>query len=161
MSSMLWLWVTTLQRPPTERMTPSSLAEIESLTASLRRMDSQVTYSFLNLSLQEVVEYQVMQEKPRTFGERMKEGAGGCWWCRCWGRFPWGAGPCPPGAWRWPGRQTGLEILSKAEKLEDIITLESALSDVRYQIESLTPSSLAEGTRALMLAYRSRYRPPP
>lgn len=31
-----------------------------------------------------------------------------------------------------------LEILSKAEKLEDVITLEQALSNVRYQIESLT-----------------------
>lgn len=31
-----------------------------------------------------------------------------------------------------------LDILSKADRLEDIITLESALSDVRYQIESLT-----------------------
>ena len=31
-----------------------------------------------------------------------------------------------------------LELLSKAEKLEDLITLESALADVRYQIESLT-----------------------
>jgi len=31
-----------------------------------------------------------------------------------------------------------LEILSKAEKLEDVITLEQALSDVRYEIESLT-----------------------
>ena len=31
-----------------------------------------------------------------------------------------------------------LDILSKAEKLEDVITLEQALSDVRYQIESLT-----------------------
>ncbi|MEM1485000.1 DUF4349 domain-containing protein [Oscillospiraceae bacterium PP1C4] len=31
-----------------------------------------------------------------------------------------------------------LEILKKAEKLEDVITLEKALSDVRYQIESLT-----------------------
>lgn len=45
--------------------------QIESLTASLRRMDSQVTYSFLNLSIQEVVEYQTVQEKPRTFGQRM------------------------------------------------------------------------------------------
>ncbi len=45
--------------------------QIESLTASLRRMDSQVAYSFLDLSLQEVVEYQVVQEKPQTFGERM------------------------------------------------------------------------------------------
>lgn len=50
--------------------------QIESLTASLRRMDSQVTYSYLNLSLREVVEYQVVQEKPRTFGERMKEAYG-------------------------------------------------------------------------------------
>jgi hypothetical protein len=31
-----------------------------------------------------------------------------------------------------------LDILSKAEKLDDVITLEQALSDVRYQIESLT-----------------------
>lgn len=45
--------------------------QIESLTASLRRMDSQVTYSFLDLSLHEVVEYQTVQEKPRTFGQRM------------------------------------------------------------------------------------------
>lgn len=50
--------------------------QIESLTASLRRMDSQVTYSYLNLSLREVVEYQVVQEKPRTFGERLKEAGG-------------------------------------------------------------------------------------
>lgn len=50
--------------------------QIESLTASLRRMDSQVTYSYLNLSLQEVVEYQEVQEKPRTFGERLREAGG-------------------------------------------------------------------------------------
>ena len=31
-----------------------------------------------------------------------------------------------------------LELLKKAEKLEDLITLENALADVRYQIESLT-----------------------
>lgn len=36
--------------------------QIESLTASLRRMDSQVAYSYLNISLQEVVEYQEIQE---------------------------------------------------------------------------------------------------
>ena len=29
-----------------------------------------------------------------------------------------------------------LEILSKAEKLEDVVQLQTALSDVRYQIES-------------------------
>lgn len=50
--------------------------QIESLTASLRRMDSQVTYSYLNISLREVVEYQEIQEKPRTFGERMSEAFG-------------------------------------------------------------------------------------
>lgn len=50
--------------------------QIESLTAAIRRMDSQVAYSYLNISLQEVVEYQQVQEKPRTFGERMSEAAG-------------------------------------------------------------------------------------
>lgn len=50
--------------------------QIESLTATLRRMDNQVTYSYLNLYLQEVVEYQQIQEKPRTYGERMREAAG-------------------------------------------------------------------------------------
>jgi len=50
--------------------------QIESLTASIRRMDSQVTYSYLNISLREVVEYQEIQEKPRTFGERMSEAFG-------------------------------------------------------------------------------------
>lgn len=50
--------------------------QIERLTAALRRMDSQVAYSYLNISLQEVVEYQQVQEKPRTYGERMKEAAG-------------------------------------------------------------------------------------
>lgn len=50
--------------------------QIESLTAALRRMDSQVTYSYLNISLREVVEYQEIQEKPRTFGERMNEAFG-------------------------------------------------------------------------------------
>ena len=50
--------------------------QIESLTASLRRMDSQVTYSYLNISLREVVEYQEVQEKPRTFGERISEAFG-------------------------------------------------------------------------------------
>lgn len=49
--------------------------QIESLTASLRRMDNQVTFSYLNLYLQEVVEYQQIQEKPRTYGDRMREAA--------------------------------------------------------------------------------------
>ena len=50
--------------------------QIESLTASLRRMDSQVAYSYLNISLREVVEYQEVQEKPRSFGEQMREAFG-------------------------------------------------------------------------------------
>ncbi len=47
--------------------------QIESLTASLRRMDSQVTYSYLNISLQEVVEYRTIQEKPQNFGEQLSD----------------------------------------------------------------------------------------
>ena len=50
--------------------------QIESLTASLRRMDSQVTYSYLNISLREVVEYQEIQEKPQTFGEKLRDAFG-------------------------------------------------------------------------------------
>ena len=50
--------------------------QIESLTASLRRMDSQVAYSYLNISLQEVVEYQEIQEKPKTFGEKLRDAFG-------------------------------------------------------------------------------------
>lgn len=50
--------------------------QIESLTATLRRMNNQVAYSYLNLYLQEVVEYQQIQEKPRTYGDRMREAAG-------------------------------------------------------------------------------------
>lgn len=45
--------------------------EIETLTASVRRMDSQVQYSFLNLSLNEVVDYEPVNDIPRTFGDRM------------------------------------------------------------------------------------------
>lgn len=45
--------------------------EIESLTASLRRMDSQVTYSYLNINLQEVVKYRQIDETPKSFGEEL------------------------------------------------------------------------------------------
>ncbi len=45
--------------------------QIESLTATLRRMDSQVAYSYLNLSLREVVEYQVVSSAPKTLGEKI------------------------------------------------------------------------------------------
>lgn len=45
--------------------------QIESLTASIRRMDSQVDYSYLNLELREVVEYQSVSSAPKTLGEKM------------------------------------------------------------------------------------------
>lgn len=45
--------------------------QIETLTASMKRMDSQVSYSTVNISLQEVVEYQEITTPPRTFGDRL------------------------------------------------------------------------------------------
>lgn len=50
--------------------------EIESLTAVLKRMDSQVSYSYLNLSLREVVEYQSVDAAPKTFGEKLSASFG-------------------------------------------------------------------------------------
>lgn len=47
--------------------------EIESLTATLRRMDSQVQYSYLNMSLREVVEYSEIQSAPKTFSEKITD----------------------------------------------------------------------------------------
>lgn len=47
--------------------------EIESLTASLRRMDSQVMYSYLNISLNEVAAYTEQRMEPKTFGEEIAE----------------------------------------------------------------------------------------
>ncbi len=47
--------------------------EIETLTASINRMDSLVSYSTVNIDLQEVVEYQPKVEAPRTFGDRLME----------------------------------------------------------------------------------------
>ena len=47
--------------------------EIESLTARIRRMDSQVAYSYLNLNLREVVEYKNVSSAPKTFGERISD----------------------------------------------------------------------------------------
>lgn len=49
--------------------------QIESLTASIKRMDSQVAYSYLNINLQEVVEYQETISAPKTFGEKLSEAA--------------------------------------------------------------------------------------
>ncbi len=45
--------------------------QIESLTASLKRMDSQVSYSYLNMDLREVVEYQSVTPPPKSFGEKI------------------------------------------------------------------------------------------
>ncbi len=45
--------------------------QIESLTASLKRMDSQVTYSYLNLYLQEVGEYNQPVSTPKSFADRL------------------------------------------------------------------------------------------
>lgn len=45
--------------------------QIESLTATMRRMDSQIAYSYLNLELREVVEYQPTTSAPKTLGEKI------------------------------------------------------------------------------------------
>lgn len=45
--------------------------EIEALTASINRMDSQVAYSYLNIDLSEVVDYNVVEGPPKTFGEKV------------------------------------------------------------------------------------------
>ncbi len=48
-------------------------SEIESLTGRLRRMDSQVAYSSLTMEIQEVVKLTEIQQKPKTFGEKLGE----------------------------------------------------------------------------------------
>lgn len=45
--------------------------EIESITASIRHMDSQVTYSYLEMNLDEVVAYTESPGIPKTFGEEL------------------------------------------------------------------------------------------
>lgn len=45
--------------------------EIESYTGTLRRYDSQVAYSTVHLSLDEVVEYTEVIEAPQTFGQQI------------------------------------------------------------------------------------------
>lgn len=45
--------------------------EIESITASLRHMDSQVNYSYLEINLDEVVEYTEARQTPKSFGEEL------------------------------------------------------------------------------------------
>ena len=53
--------------------------EIETLTASINRMDGQVAYSYLNISLREVVEYNIQKSQPKTFGERLGASFGRSW----------------------------------------------------------------------------------
>lgn len=45
--------------------------EIETITAALRRIDSQVAYSYLEMNLEEVVTYTQVQETPKTFGQEL------------------------------------------------------------------------------------------
>ncbi len=45
--------------------------QIESYTGTLRRYDSQVAYSTVRLTLDEVLEYTPVTQTPKTFGERM------------------------------------------------------------------------------------------
>jgi hypothetical protein len=45
--------------------------QIEALTGALKRMDSQVTYSYLNMHLQEVIEYSETVATPKSFTEQL------------------------------------------------------------------------------------------
>ena len=45
--------------------------QIETLTATMKRMDGQVSYSTVTISLEEVVEYKEVTTPPRTFGDRL------------------------------------------------------------------------------------------
>lgn len=53
--------------------------QIETLTATMKRMDSEVSYSTVNISLEEVVEYKEVTAPPRTFGDRLAETFRGSW----------------------------------------------------------------------------------
>lgn len=45
--------------------------EIETLTAAMKRMDGQVAYSYLDIDLTEVVDYNLVEGPPKTFGEKL------------------------------------------------------------------------------------------
>lgn len=49
--------------------------EIESLTAAIRRMDSQTALSYMNLDLREVAKYQQATNVPKSFGEELSAAA--------------------------------------------------------------------------------------
>lgn len=48
--------------------------QIESYEASLRSMDSRISYSTLHITLQEVVEYSIVNDPPQTLGQRLSDG---------------------------------------------------------------------------------------
>lgn len=48
--------------------------QIESYEATLRNYDSQVSYSTLHITLQEVVEYSIINDPPQTLGQRLSDG---------------------------------------------------------------------------------------
>lgn len=48
--------------------------QIESYEATLRSYDSRVSYSTLHITLQEVVEYSVINDPPQTLGQRLSDG---------------------------------------------------------------------------------------
>ncbi len=48
--------------------------QIESYEATLRNYDSRVSYSTLHITLQEVVEYSVINDPPQTLGQRLSDG---------------------------------------------------------------------------------------
>lgn len=45
--------------------------DIESYTSTIRRYDNMVSYSTVNITLEEVVDYTVVTDTPKTFGERL------------------------------------------------------------------------------------------
>ena len=53
--------------------------EIESYSSTLQRYDKSVAMATINVSLQEVVEYQKIVEKPKTFGERLYNSFSDSW----------------------------------------------------------------------------------
>lgn len=48
--------------------------QIESYEAALRNYDSRIRYSTLNITLQEVVEYSIVNDPPQTLGQRLADG---------------------------------------------------------------------------------------
>lgn len=54
-----------------EKALAETRREIESITASLARMDGQVSFSTVNLQIYEVVDYSVPTALPKTFGEEL------------------------------------------------------------------------------------------